>query len=169
MPLVSPLTEILDGTVILHPRLRSLGLAMLLVVPFMGAIIGYAAWWGWFGLHFSAVSIVALTSVSAVVIAVLVRIVYALSTDFGVRVDEEGVHVIRRQVFGSPLPGASFRWTELGEPYLLSKLWREIAIPTRGPLLTLSPNQAKVVLYHPRWPGPRKFPEGVILLMESAA
>lgn len=157
-----------DESIICHPRLRSLALTTLIVVPFMGAITGYATWWGWFRLHFSILSIVTLILACAALVAVLIRVVYALSTDFGVRIDEHGVQVIRRRVLRAPLLGASFRWEELGEPYLLSKLWREIGIPTRGPLLTLSPNQARVVLSHPRWPGSRRFPEGVNLLLESA-
>jgi hypothetical protein len=157
-----------DVCFIRHPRLRSLVLSILIVTPFMGAVAGYAAWWGWFRLHFSILSIVAIISACAAVVIVLVRVVYALATDYGVRVDEQGVQVIRRRVLGSPFSGASFRWDELGKPYLLSKLWREIAIPTRGPLLTLSPGQAKVVLNHPRWPGPRTVSEEVKMLIEWA-
>lgn len=163
-----PLNDMTDEGIIRHPRLRSLALSTLIVVPLMGAIAGYAVWWGWLHLHLSDFLISALIAASSAAVAVMVRVVYSLATDFGVRVDDQGVQVVRRRIFGSPLPGARFGWEELGEPYLLSKVWREIAIPTRGPLLTLSPGQAKVLLAHPLWRGYRALPEDVSQLLRRA-
>ena len=157
-----------DDGIIPHPRLRPLALSMLIVLPFMAAIASYAAVWGWFRLHLTILSVVVIIAGNATAAAVLVRVVYALSTDFGVRVDDQGVQVIMRRVFGPPVSDGISRWEDLGEPYLLSRLWREIAVPTRGALLTLSAYQAKLVLNDRRWPGSRKFPIEVHLLIESA-
>lgn len=157
-----------DECIIRHPRLRSLALTTLIAAPTMGAVTGYIGLWGWFSLHLPPLTVVAYTSFSAALMVFLMRVIYTLSTDFGVRIDEHGVQVIRRRVLRSPVAGVSFRWEELGEPHLLSKLSKEIVVPTRGPSLFLSASQAKAVFNHPRWPGPRTFPEDVTQLIESA-
>jgi len=157
-----------EGTVIRYPQRRTFLLVVAYTLPFLGALAFYVVWWGSVHYHFSIGVLVAIATAYGVAESLVVWVVFTMACDFAVVIEENGIRVIGRRFFGGTYETLDAAWADLGEPRLVSRLWRLIGVPSKGGLLFLSPNQARSVFENPRWSKSKQIPPDVMSLVRNS-
>ena len=149
----SVLKSSVDTAHLLRPsRGRPIAAAATFIVPVMAVAAALVTWWS--VVHIREAPSVTLTGdiLWAVATVLLVWMTAALSTNYGVRVEADGLTVFDRTLNRQRLVSDHRTWSEIRSIALRGVLRESVEVKGSGRSLWLDHGQAKVILADPRCP-----------------